>query len=318
MRVLLAIDGSPSAQIATELVANLPWLPGAPVRIVRVVEPGPTAIDPALAIAIPAEPQAAVVRSALADLEAAARIVRERVLGVQTAVLNGRPPEEIVRDAREQGVDLIVVGDRGHSTFDRMLLGSTSAEVIDKSPVPVLVARRPTSARAIVAVDGSEIATNAVEVVSRWSLLRHTRCTVLSVVPMSPDWWLAIGASEPNPVQEHALAQARAASVADHVASAEAAVERLRNGGVAADWELRSGHAASEIVHGAVAADADLIVMGSHGRTGPARLLLGSVARNVLHHAPQSVLIIRRSPAGTRRRVPVEAPAGALAGAATA
>jgi len=40
-------------------------------------------------------------------------------------------------------------------------------------------------------------------------------------------------------------------------------------------------------------APADLIVVGSHGRTGVARLLLGSVARSVLHHAPCSVLIVR-------------------------
>ncbi len=46
------------------------------------------------------------------------------------------------------------------------------------------------------------------------------------------------------------------------------------------------------IVDVAEATQAGLVVVGTHGRTGLARLLLGSVARNVLHHAPCSVLVV--------------------------
>jgi hypothetical protein len=60
--------------------------------------------------------------------------------------------------------------------------------------------------------------------------------------------------------------------------------------------------------------DADLVIMGSHGRTGLARLLLGSVARNVLHHASCSVLVIRRHADPVRgKRVEAVAPFWTLA-----
>ncbi|MDP9270967.1 MAG: universal stress protein [Chloroflexota bacterium] len=58
-------------------------------------------------------------------------------------------------------------------------------------------------------------------------------------------------------------------------------------------WE---GDAATEILAAAQAFKADLILLGTRGRTGVARLVLGSVARNVLHHASSSVLVVRETP----------------------
>jgi universal stress protein A len=65
--------------------------------------------------------------------------------------------------------------------------------------------------------------------------------------------------------------------------------------GLRAEVDAREGDAATEILAAARDAKADLIVMGTHGRTGLARLVLGSVARNVLQHAPCSVLIVRET-----------------------
>jgi len=59
---------------------------------------------------------------------------------------------------------------------------------------------------------------------------------------------------------------------------------------------MRAGDAATEIIEAAGEAAAGLIVMGTHGRTGLTRLFLGSVARNVMHHAHCSVLSSHRSP----------------------
>ena len=63
-----------------------------------------------------------------------------------------------------------------------------------------------------------------------------------------------------------------------------------------------SGSPAHSIVAFASDWGADLVILGSHGRTGLARLLLGSVARNVLHHAGSSVLIVRRHAEAKRGR----------------
>ena len=58
-------------------------------------------------------------------------------------------------------------------------------------------------------------------------------------------------------------------------------------------WRLRQGRPASEIITVAKGVDCDLIVMGTHGRTGLRRTLLGSVAEDVLRHAPCPVLTVR-------------------------
>ncbi len=68
---------------------------------------------------------------------------------------------------------------------------------------------------------------------------------------------------------------------------------RLRDAGRVIDTEVRNGDAAGEIVAVAEQRGADLIVLGSRGRTGLRRLLLGSVARNVVSGSTASVLIVR-------------------------
>ncbi|MBU6423181.1 MAG: universal stress protein, partial [Chloroflexi bacterium] len=67
----------------------------------------------------------------------------------------------------------------------------------------------------------------------------------------------------------------------------------LEKAGLHARDESAVGDPAREIVNAAGRAESDVIVMGSRGRTGLERLLLGSVARNVLTHAPCSVLVVR-------------------------
>jgi nucleotide-binding universal stress UspA family protein len=73
----------------------------------------------------------------------------------------------------------------------------------------------------------------------------------------------------------------------------EATVERLRAAGIDAVAEIRQGDPAHEIVSAAQSTRAGLVVLGTRGLTGLRRLLIGSVARNVLLSAPCSVLVVR-------------------------
>ena len=79
--------------------------------------------------------------------------------------------------------------------------------------------------------------------------------------------------------------------------------ERLEAAGVAATVEVRSGSAQQEISKAAIDYGADLIVMGTHGRTGLSHLLLGSVAEQVVRAAPCPVLSIRRPAEHEAQRV---------------
>jgi len=99
----------------------------------------------------------------------------------------------------------------------------------------------------------------------------------------------------------HQAAEQHAAFVAEsrenHTRIAVEAAERLGAAGRQADSTMRSGGAADEILDFASEAGADLVVVGSHGRTGLARIFLGSVARNVLYGSRASVLVVRAQPA---------------------
>ena len=81
-------------------------------------------------------------RTALAEVE---RLVDDRV-PLESATVEGSPAREIVDDATETGVDLIVMGTHGRSGVDRLLLGSVAERVVRRSPVPVLTVRVTRSA----------------------------------------------------------------------------------------------------------------------------------------------------------------------------
>ena len=80
-------------------------------------------------------------------------------------------------------------------------------------------------------------------------------------------------------------------SYKEHTDLAEASVNQLREAGIEADSTVSEGNPAHHIVEAAVNWGADLVVLGSRGRTG--RLSVGSMAHNVLMHAPCSVLVVR-------------------------
>jgi nucleotide-binding universal stress UspA family protein len=92
-----------------------------------------------------------------------------------------------------------------------------------------------------------------------------------------------------------ATAQVRAVFEAQRKWAADTLAERagtVSADGVTARWLLRVGGAWQEIVGAATEEHADLIVMGTHGRTGLDRLLLGSVAEHVVRRAPCPVLTV--------------------------
>lgn len=83
-----------------------------------------------------------------------------------------------------------------------------------------------------------------------------------------------------------------------HKEIAERAATRLREAGLTADARMVLGDPRTALLDAARSEHADLIVVGSHGRTGVKKLLLGSVASHVVTHAPCSVLVVREG--GTR------------------
>jgi nucleotide-binding universal stress UspA family protein len=176
--------------------------------------------------------------------------------------------------------------------IETMLLGSVSAEVVDEAPMPVLVARGRRLERVVLAWDGSTCAERAAGLLTAWPMFARSSVRVVSVADVEVPWWT--GMAEPGAPDLAAIyleSAETARRLHDELATAMA--ERLRSHGLDAVADRREGDAATEILAAAREGAADLIVMGTHGRTGLARLILGSVARNVLQHAACSVLVLR-------------------------
>lgn len=296
MRVLLATDGSESSAIAAELVGNIRWPLGTLIEVVRVVEAQSLepAAGPWLALApLPPVDQVGVIQEAEDALASLVEPLRKLGLTTVHAVLRGRPADAILERIEDHRPDIVIVGNRGLSTLERIVLGSVSAELVDGSPVPVLVARKSTLERVVVAVDGSDIASEAIATVRRWPFLAATEIRTLSVAPSPSSGRARANVAPPIYVAADDAAAAKDLLTEYAVIAADAATS-LRDVGFEAGSEVLTGSPASAVVAFAEAWDADLVIMGSHGRTGLTRLLLGSVARNVLHHAACSVLVVRR------------------------
>ena len=308
MRILLAVDGSEPADRAAALIASMPPVKDARLWILAVAPTRGEVFGATWGAPLPPDPDATDKTVIGAFLTAADRAADEILdarsdLGIETIVVRGRPASVIVERARELEVDLIVVGHRGRGTWASRLLGSVSAEVVDHAPCPVLVARDDQLGPVVLAVDGSPDAAAATELVATWPLFRGLPVRVVGVVEDGFPYAAAVA----PPLYEESIDRYTEAVDAERsvrTVACDAAADRLRAAGLDASSEIRSGDPAHEVVAAAAATDAGLVVVGTRGLTGLRRLVLGSVARNVLLSAPCSVLVVRERldrATGTRR-----------------
>lgn len=288
-RIVVATDSSPSATRAVALAASLHWTSGTRIHVIRVDEPFGVDLD------LPPDAYEALHAYLRDEAEKHLTLTSQQLAGpgrhVESVAVSGRAATAIVTLAEHVEADLIIVGSRGRGRIASMLLGSVAAEVVDHAPCPVLVARTQGVDRLLLAVDGSVDSIGAVQMVTTWPPFQGLLARVVSVVPRA-DEDARIGA------RRHAAAGEAEARRIDALRStyqivAQRDATRLSEAGVPARAEVRLGDVADQLITAAIESEADLIVMGSHGRTGLERVLLGSVARNVLYHAPCSVLIVR-------------------------
>jgi len=144
----------------------------------------------------------------------------------------------------------------------------------------------PSNRPIVVPTDFSEGANGALGQAIRLAKLLGQRIELLHVYPIPP--YLATGAfpavAPPPPPTPEILEGVQS--------QLETLAETIRQAGVECQTATREGDAAERIVDHAAKLDADIIVVGTHGRTGWRRALLGSVAELVLRHAPCPVLVV--------------------------
>ena len=142
LRILVAFDGSPSAQAAVESVASLPLADDTEITIVTAL---PLITYFRTDIIQTTSPEWQHKRKATqADLDSAARVLRRATPCVATTLREGGDEtEEILKTADNVGTDLIVLGHKGKSAITKFLLGNVSNRVAHNAKCSVWVVRRP-------------------------------------------------------------------------------------------------------------------------------------------------------------------------------
>jgi len=141
--LLIATDGSAASEKAVACGLALAKALRAPVTLVTVTE----AWTEAAYATVPTRSmievyEKAAAGNAAATLDAAKRAAQDAGVTCRTLhIREQHAPEGIIRAAKEEGCDVIVVGAHGRGPVERVLLGSTSLKVLTFSAVPVLVCR---------------------------------------------------------------------------------------------------------------------------------------------------------------------------------
>ncbi|MFB6251934.1 MAG: universal stress protein [Halobellus sp.] len=271
-RILVPLDGTEGSVPGLEHGISLAVETAATVHLVAVVDP----------YEMSSVAERSEVEAELEDVvtDAAAR-VQDAGVAVETAVETGFPHEELLSVVEREGIDLIAMGTHGRTGLDRYVLGSVAEKVVRLSPVPVLTVREEATAQrpyrnVVIPSDGSDAAVPA----ERWGVDLADRLGAsiytLSVVPEG-----RLRSSETTAAFEEAAAKA-----------VRRVTGRATDAEVGSDEAVEHGIPHREILDHCERTSADLVVLGTHGRRGVERFVLGSVAEKVVRLSDTPVLVV--------------------------
>ncbi|MET8158323.1 universal stress protein [Sphaerisporangium sp. NPDC005289] len=281
-KIVVGTDGSPSAVAALDWAADEAARKGVPLHIVSVVENWPYGIA-----RYPAPPDVgdSLVRGAARVLgEAEARARRRRPeIEVTVAVVEGVPATVLCEQAKDAAE--VVVGSRGLGGFAGAVVGSVSAHVAGHAHGPVVVVRPDAEARdggeVVVGVDDSPECGPALVYAFEQASLRGAALRAVHA------WRLPVHAYAPEIAYDmDEIRRAQHQVVSDKLAELSGGYP-----GVTVIEDVPCAHPVDALAQ--ASEKADLVVVGSHGRSGVGALLLGSVSRALLHHACCPVAVVR-------------------------
>ncbi len=305
MRILAAVDGSTQSEAALEALGSFKWAAGTEIVLFTVMK----AAEIRLPFGRRAPDQAsgadnkAFVSQSLQNMAAQ---LQQKLPGCRVSfeVAHGDAKTEILNGAKAHAADMILMGSRGHRGMELMLLGSVSQAVLMQGQCPVVIVKSeateaPNSApdlahgfkNVLITVDNSPYSRAALMWAKTLEWPSDTRFKLITVVtPVTDAFALEENAARAGMIiREHDSLHAIARTELEEMATE--LVDIVGPGRVTT--QVGEGDPREVILHTAGAWGADLIVMGSHGRTGLTKLFLGSVSHAVAVHGYCSVAIVK-------------------------
>lgn len=295
--VLAAVDFSENSVAALDWAQTIAQSHDARLVLCHVVAPMPPAAAAPEFVALPPSAYEAQENQAREQLEELARQRREDGQQVDTRLQVGPASETVISIADSEKADLVVVGTRGLTGLKRTFLGSVAARIIREARCPVFAVpshengkHRPIH-RLLVPTDFSADAKLAVDAALRLlgPVSAEMKLTLLHV------WRVPVIFS---PWSTFPMEDLRRSAAADARRRLEEAAAPLRAEGYEVETKECDGEPADEIDRVAADVGADVIAMGTHGRSGLSRVFLGSVAERTLPSAPCPVLTVHSEDSG--------------------
>jgi nucleotide-binding universal stress UspA family protein len=281
-RILFPTDGSDGANAVLDHVLDLADAHDATLHILSVADTTHDSVT-----RVRGEIVDVLEREGEEIVEEAAARAEARGVSVLTDVIQGGVPATITAYAEEYDIDLVAMPTRGRTGVKRLLLGSTAERVVRSSTAPVLTVRPDDAVRypyrsVLVPTDGSEAATAALDRAIALATEADATLHLLSVVEATPP-----GLDVQSEMYRDQLRSRAEEIVEDAAATAESAGVESISRAVELDTSVDRAIGSYVDDNGV-----DLVVMGTHGRTGLERYLLGSVAERTVRTAPVPVLSV--------------------------
>ena len=296
--LLVGLDGSELAETSLPWATWLARARGFSLMLVRIF-PWPPA--PSSSIAAGYLSPEMCERLVAAEQESATEYlnrVRQRLAGegldVETVVRGGEAAESLLDLADERGAYAIVLATHGRGGLRRLVLGSVAERLLHSATIPLMLVRAdiaqsppaPTFNRVLVPLDGSPLAERVLDVAEEIAADGATLELVRVEEPIVKMVDLGQGAV---PLADEAATREAVAAAEEYLGRVAQRLDQARN---SVTTGVRVGDVAEEILAAGRDRAADLIVMATHGHTGPARWFLGSVADWVVRRSERPVLLV--------------------------
>lgn len=282
-KILACLDGSEESFNAYKNALRLAKGLGSEILVITVVPVRP-ALSSALSLFIGMKDT--FKKGAEKILKEALNIAEEEGIKVKDILEEGEPFHRIVDTAYAEGVDLIVIGKTGKSGFAKEILGSTAMRTLGASPVDCLVIPKGVTLKIrkiLLPVDGSEYSEKAAERTLILAKKFNASVNILFVVEIPLEL-------HENPAEFVNFIETLRSEGEEIVRKFKL---KFKEEGLFCETYVVQGNVAEEIIGLSNKGEADLIVMGSHGRTGLKRLLLGSVTEKVINFGNNPVLVVK-------------------------
>ena len=292
-KILTPLDGTEQSEAILSYVSKVASGLDVPVVLLSVLDQGSLGVGRSYFSKLYQRAES----GARERLMATAETLVEAGITVEQTVVSGRSAEEIVRAADSHHCGLVMMSTHGRNALARGILGSVTDAVVYSAHMPVLTltperaqtyhGEDSTLSSVLVALDGSKLAESVLPYVIDLATRLSLEIFAVRVVPPVHAFWMDRLPEELSEEQEQAESEAK-----EYL---ERTASELSERGLSVQWRLLAGHPATRIVELTREMPNDIVAVATHGRSGIARLAMGSVSESIIRGSGDPVLVIRPS-----------------------